>query len=101
MYDDDVVEREICRLLGILGSIPEQGSTEHGIFMYWVNCHKGKLTFFHILVETFAEHGGEDLSLLRSATRALDVESVLRILKIHNRILSNMKCSNNNLFDKL
>ena len=54
---DDVAEAS-CRILGVLGSIPEYETEEYRIFMNWVNSVKENLSYLHVVVENFQKHGG-------------------------------------------
>ena len=91
--DDDVGEAS-CRILGVLGSIPEYETEEYRIFMNWVNSVKENLSYLHVVVENFQKHGGKPgASLARFALRFTNqnVRSVVRLLCIHNSILEENK----------
>ena len=91
--DDDVGEAS-CRILGVLGSIPEYETEEYRIFMNWMNSVKENLSYLHVFVENFQKHGGKPgASLARFALRFTNqnVRSVVRLLCIHNSILEENK----------
>ena len=97
--DVDVAEAS-CRILGILGSIPGYETEEYDIFIKWVNSVKDSLSYFHVLVENFEKHGGKpSAQFVRTALRFTNqnIQSVVRLLCIHNNILEHRK--NNSMDD--
>jgi hypothetical protein len=99
--DDVDVSEATCRILGILGSIPQHDSKNYHVFMNWVESVKDKLSYFHVLVETFVNHGGNATArLVRVATKSINqnIRSVLRLLCMHNNILSRYDGKDENMF---